>query len=329
MKLRRLSLVVSLIGVVYLSNIIAQGRPRYRKPVQHKAEKPPAGHNSAELDLCYSFYVGGETSKIRFVVLLPRTITDKQEISIKYSPEPLRVFRKNGNRYAEFVFIKPKKRFKVKVQIKGKLFRYDLSTARKNRNKRPSKGPNFEDFLKHEKYIEKDNAQIQQIAKSIEGKTETDIVKRIYEYVADNMEYGGYKEDELGAVKALQQKKGDCSEYAALFVALCRAENIPARIVYGYTTDYEDTAKHGWAEVYLEKYGWVPFDPTRGDVKSRFERSRRFRTLEPIYIYFGQIRNSQVMGEGHYYGYWYWGDEIKVKESVEFKQHGRPQPKPN
>ena len=44
-------------------------------------------------------------------------------------------------------------------------------------------------------------------------------------------------------------------------VALCRARNIPARIVSGNIARKENT-KHTWVEVYFDEYGWVTYDPT-------------------------------------------------------------------
>lgn len=54
--------------------------------------------------------------------------------------------------------------------------------------------------------------------------------------------------------RALQDRAGDCEERAAVFVALCRAANIPARLVW--------VPNHNWAEFYLvddEQAGhWIP-----------------------------------------------------------------------
>jgi transglutaminase-like putative cysteine protease len=259
---------------------------------------------------------------MRFVVILPKTIPDRQKIlGIKYSPKPSRVFRENGNRYAEFVFSRPRKRLKVEINIKAELFRYDLFTARKSRGKRPSKDRGLKDFLKEEKYVEKEHPQIQQIAKSIKGQTETEIVENVYDYVIENMEYVVQGEKDLGAVTAVQQKKGDCSEYSDLFVAICRAKDIPARVATGYTVRFDDVSpKHHWVEIYLKKYGWVPFDPSWGDVENIMFRSKVFDRLKTVYIYLTHIRNDEALYNNHFYAYTYWGDKVDLKDSVEFKQ---------
>ncbi len=49
--------------------------------------------------------------------------------------------------------------------------------------------------------------------------------------------------------------------------ALCRAKNIPARVVVGDFLRNYDTA-HNWVEIYFDKYGWVAYDPTHMGSKS-------------------------------------------------------------
>ncbi len=313
MKLRKLFLVLLLISSVSLADVNNRNMLRQKKQIQN---------NTVELNLSYDFFVPGETFRTSLIVILPQTIPSKQNIlSIKYSPKPSRFFYENGNRYAEYVFVKPERRMKVEIIIRAELFRYDLLTAREKREQDLFVGPGLEDFLKQEKYIEKDDRQIQQIAESIEGQTEADIVKNIYNYVIDNLEYTLHGKKDWGAVKALQRKKGDCTEYADLFVAICRAKNIPARVVTGYTMRFDDDSpKHNWAEVYLQKYGWVPFDPSGGDVKNFIFRNIAFDRMRPVYLYLTNIRNDEVLGNYHFARYTYWGDRARLTDSIEFKQ---------
>ena len=58
----------------------------------------------------------------------------------------------------------------------------------------------------------------------------------------------------LGALWALNNRRGDCTEQADLFVALCRARGIPARRMSGYLCDRNrrlvPALFHDWAEYY-------------------------------------------------------------------------------
>ena len=85
---------------------------------------------------------------------------------------------------------------------------------------------------------------------------------------------------------------GDCTHYSALFTAMCRAEGIPARCVYGrigwapylneenskmfsgldtMATDkgfsgaeHHGMGPHMWSEFYLQDVGWIPVDANAG-----------------------------------------------------------------
>jgi transglutaminase-like putative cysteine protease len=329
MKSRKLFLALLLISLV--SQAVSGGRsaPRQKRGRQLTPRRTYIQSNIVELDLSYDFSVPGKTHRLSFIVVLPRTMPDRQNIlSTNYSPKPSRIFNENGNRYAEFVFVKPNRRVKIEISIKAELFRYDLLTARKKRERDRHEDHQLRDFLRQEKYIEKDHDQIQEVANGIEGQTEMDIVTNIYDYVIDNMEYAMPSEKNRGAVKALQSAKGDCTEYADLFVAICRAKNIPARVTTGYMVGLNSTSsKHNWVEVYLQEYGWVPFDPSTGDIKNAIIRGRVFSSMRPVYIYLSYIRNDEVLGNYSFCMYRYRGDKPRLRESIEFKRSAPPIPK--
>jgi transglutaminase-like putative cysteine protease len=71
--------------------------------------------------------------------------------------------------------------------------------------------------------------------------------------------------DTQSALDTLERKKGTCSEYTNLYIALLRCQGIPARFVHGMV--YKGM-NHAWAEVYLEGAGWLPVDPQGGKLTS-------------------------------------------------------------
>jgi hypothetical protein len=79
-----------------------------------------------------------------------------------------------------------------------------------------------------------------------------DMAQRFADWIPENIQpqLGSY----TGVVTALETRKGDCEEMAAVFVALCRSMSIPARLVW--------VPNHNWAEFYLtdEKDAghWIP-----------------------------------------------------------------------
>jgi transglutaminase-like putative cysteine protease len=319
---RRFNLFLLIVICVFNESIIAKSILRQRGKYPQRPPRRTIQSNTIEMELSYDVSAPKGTSRVNLVVVLPKTIPERQKIlSIRYSQKPSRIFNRNGNRYAEFVFVKPGKKEEVLITIKAELFKYDFLTAKQNGGHYPYKEFKLRDFLRHEKYIEKDHAEIQEIAETIDGQRQIDIVKNIYNYVIDNIEYTAHKGKDWGAVKALEWKKGDCTEYTDLFVAICRAKGIPARFVAGYTVRFDDVSpKHNWAEVFLEDYGWIPFDPSWGDVKNFLIRDKAFSRMMPVYLYINDIRNDGVINNYHFAGYSYRGGRAKVKDSVEFKQ---------
>ena len=300
--------------------------------------KKPQTELTIRCKLTYSISLPGDTRWIRLIALTPESVPNIQEINrVNYSRDPIRYFRSNGYRYAEFLIYNPEKTEKLEVTIDADLYKYDLQTAINNEERKKLLGHDVSDiaqdvntagkeeldldkYLIAEKYIEKDSNEIQEIAKNISGESEIEIVRNIYEYVLDHMEYLIQGKRDHGALNAFKTCKGDCSEYSDLFVAICRAKKIPARFITGISVQSDTkTAKHNWAEVYLKEYGWVPFDPSKGDVRYSNIRERLFGSLEPAYLYFSHIRNDNELKGYYYCAYSYSGDPIHVTDSIEFE----------
>ena len=123
-------------------------------------------------------------------------------------------------------------------------------------------------YTQPEDLIESDNPEIVSEAESLTCNVSDfhEKVLKIYEFVKNHIHYV-IQPEERGALWALKNKTGDCSEYSYLFVALCRAAGIPARVQAGFAFHgFSETLKDGhmWAEYYLGNYGWVPVDATWG-----------------------------------------------------------------
>ena len=129
---------------------------------------------------------------------------------------------------------------------------------------RPLPENQLQRYLGPEKYIESDDADINRLAQKLKASESVKTAQNIYRWVADNVRYAGYVKNTRGARYALTHKKGDCTEFANLFVALCRADRIPARIIGGYVLKNSAVVKpasyHNWAEFYLDGV-WNAVDP--------------------------------------------------------------------
>lgn len=113
-------------------------------------------------------------------------------------------------------------------------------------------------YLKEGPYIESNAKTVRRLAKEITENVDGDWEKvaAILKYVRENITYKELQIEKpmRGALAALRTKDGDCEDMSALFIALCRSLDIPARLVR--------VPGHCWAEFYLvddDKNGyWFP-----------------------------------------------------------------------
>lgn len=66
--------------------------------------------------------------------------------------------------------------------------------------------------------------------------------------------------------KVLKQRSGVCQDFAHLFCAICRENQIPCRYISGYLNHESgylgDSQMHAWVEAFVPGLGWIGFDPT-------------------------------------------------------------------
>ncbi len=124
------------------------------------------------------------------------------------------------------------------------------------------------------------NADAQTLAKAVMAHIRTGG----FTYTLDSGAYG--VANPLGAIDEfwLGRKEGFCEHFAAAFVVIMRALDVPARVVTGYQgTDplpvdgyyiVRQSYAHAWAEYWQEGKGWVRADPTAAVAPERIVRSR-------------------------------------------------------
>lgn len=98
-----------------------------------------------------------------------------------------------------------------------------------------------------------------------------DWIRSAHQWVHTNMKDIGYVSEDRGPRYALQELKGDCTEFMHAFLSIARAEKIPALGVAGFRVSgtnaiLEATDYHNWALFQSEHgSGWHLSDP-HGDV---------------------------------------------------------------
>lgn len=125
-----------------------------------------------------------------------------------------------------------------------------------------------------EKYYNSDKFMVRNSARQ-------KMVNCVAEYLDDNYIYSLYLDDNKKTDPIeyflVVSKQGYCVHFASAAVMILRQMGIPARYVTGYVNFagnlkqnennqmeavIQDYAKHAWIEVYMEKYGWVPYEMT-------------------------------------------------------------------
>jgi len=109
-------------------------------------------------------------------------------------------------------------------------------------------------YLKDSPGIQTSSKEVQSLARELAGRSghPWEQALRFHEWVPKNItaRIGPY----TSVKAAIENRVGDCEERSAVFVALCRAMGIPARLVW--------VPNHNWSEIYLHdhegKAHWIP-----------------------------------------------------------------------
>ncbi|MBN8544651.1 MAG: transglutaminase domain-containing protein [Ignavibacteria bacterium] len=146
-------------------------------------------------------------------------------------------------------------------------FRYDLFNFTVPQDIQTANAPDgmlddAERYLVSEEFLELTDS-IKAMSVSIAG-GENDPLKKarlFYDWMRGNMKYE-WPVLARGAGEALKTCKGDCGQYSYLYIAFCRASNIPARLVSGFMLAPDTLSYHVWSEIQLPGLGWLPVDCT-------------------------------------------------------------------
>ena len=134
--------------------------------------------------------------------------------------------------------------------------------------------------------INSDMAEIIDFAAQATSSTANDYLKArlLYAAVSSYLTYDNSERDSHSAATAYSMQRGNCEDYANLYVACLRSLGIPARVCSGYLYGQEaqtdssylspaghidaDKIRHSWAMFYIDGVGWVVADPTSGEDKN-------------------------------------------------------------
>ncbi|MFP5042775.1 transglutaminase-like domain-containing protein [Parasediminibacterium sp. JCM 36343] len=290
--------------------------------VQNSTTDESKYQKNASFSLIYKIKPEGYIRKLFLKVKVPYSIKDRQWVkSMAFSTQPDSVVLKNDLNYAYFHFDSVDEAFKLKIDCEITIYQQikEIDTSQLAAAYTPEN-------LSAEKYIESDCPEIQDLAAGLKQANNVETVMKTYSYVKEKLTYyTDYGPDTVGARRALKKGYGDCSEYCDLFVALLRANHIPAKSIHGYTMEMTTTGKHTWAEVFLPKNGWVMMDPTTSHGHVTNEDNTYTIAQRNKYIIMSQQRHDPAISKNSDYYIHYqkgsWDSKVNIHESYNSYLH--------
>lgn len=171
------------------------------------------------------------------------------------------------------VFATDSRQLVKNLDAKAKSFELHILARRGPESAAPDEPAPGKEFTSSNYFINWDNDTVKRhSARAIEGMpaTASDWEKAvaIERWVKGNMRAFEFSQAMATADNVARMLSGDCTEYAMLSAAMCRAAGIPSRtalgVVYAPGKDGKPyLAYHMWFEVYAGKQ-WVPLDATLG-----------------------------------------------------------------
>lgn len=211
----------------------------------------------------------------KVAIWLPYPVSDANQDVTQLeitSPYPINIHKdaEYGNAILYLQVDHPKGR-SIKVEAKFRVkrreyVRRDFTQVRVRADK--GSDPLMKRWLQPDRLVPIDD-RIRQLAEVVVQGRKTDLEKAraIYDYTVSNLTYDksgtGWGRGDI--YYACDVKRGNCTDFHAVFIGFCRAVGIPARFAIGFplpegSHEGEIAGYHCWAEFYLKGYGWVPVD---------------------------------------------------------------------
>jgi len=174
-----------------------------------------------------------------------------------------------GNRLAVFYLEDPGEK-EVRIDVSFRLTRKerDAMTTAPAKAQSETPVPDPADALDEERLVPS-TSMIERLASDIAGNAPDRMAgaRRIYDWCVANLRYdrSGEGWGQGDTLWACDSRRGNCTDFHSVFIALARAEGIPARFVMGYSLPPDQESGevdgyHCWAEFYTLDRGWTPVD---------------------------------------------------------------------
>jgi transglutaminase-like putative cysteine protease len=125
-------------------------------------------------------------------------------------------------------------------------------------------------YLKPDRLVPLDNqirAWAREVVEKAHAHTDLEMARAIYNHVVSTVKYDktgkGWGRGDI--YYACEERRGNCTDFHAIFIGYARAMGIPARFAIGFPLPADRgegkiAGYHCWAEFYAKGIGWVPVD---------------------------------------------------------------------
>jgi len=125
-------------------------------------------------------------------------------------------------------------------------------------------------YLKPDRLVPLDDqirAWARDVVDKAHARTDLEMARAIYNHVVSTVKYDktgkGWGRGDI--YYACEERRGNCTDFHAIFIGYARAMGIPARFAIGFPLPADRGAGkiagyHCWAEFYAKGIGWVPVD---------------------------------------------------------------------
>ncbi len=202
----------------------------------------------------------GQKLRLRLPLPISKSSTDVQVEPIATSDLTARISRSEGR--LDFQFAAPAR---PDVEIGAKIIFSTDGHSTDSLIGAPNSSAR-ETYLRESDGLIRITPRIRELSRVVVGNNEDpmDMATKLFHHVIDELMCGLLHYDQVNSEApgdwVLDNGWYDCQLGAALFVSLCRAAGIPARILSGHVMYRLAPGFHYWAEVWIDGRGWLPFD---------------------------------------------------------------------
>jgi transglutaminase-like putative cysteine protease len=135
--------------------------------------------------------------------------------------------------------------------------------------------------------------------------SDLEMAQAIYNHVVSTVKYDktgkGWGRGDI--YYACSERRGNCTDFHAIFIGYARAMGIPARFAIGFPLPADRgqgkiAGYHCWAEFYAKGIGWVPVDASEA-AKNPAKREYFFGTHDENRVEFSKGRDVALVPKQH------------------------------